>query len=390
MFTALAEEGAAVHHTPRGQVVRDRAMARQAVRDGIRSRHVLIRRRCSFYLGMSERTLDRWENLMRTSWIAAALAALAGSNGMAAVVRLDNVSYGSAPGYSVSVSGTDRFGTTGSASADELQAQVGGRLVGPNWPPFLTAGLQIYADTKTGGLLGTPYTVQGVRSGADLTFVWRLAGGYTGVSDQQAFRIDAAWGLYNGNQLFGGRFDGLSFVDTTPAAGDFAGKLEGTLFCQDNGSTFDDDCGSGWNGQGERFVSVRDNRSAGQLASNISIAGSGANTQAQYSIELVQVLIAAQDLLGSSASADRQLSRTAFGPSLAHDDAVHGDLTAPAGPGGAFIQFASGRTLAITTAGSPQAVPAPGSAGLAIMALLLAAAAGSSGGRKGAAGASLR
>ncbi|MFO1325940.1 MAG: hypothetical protein U1F56_01175 [Rubrivivax sp.] len=313
---------------------------------------------------------------MRTFWMAPALAAWACASGQAAVVRLDNVSHDSAPGYSVSVSGTDRFGQTGSASADERRAQVDGRLVGVNWPPFLTAGLPIYADTRTGGLLGTPFTVQGVRDGAELTYVWRLAGGYTGVSDRQSFRIDAAWGLYNGRQLFGGRFDGLSFIDTTPAAGDFAGRLEGRLSCQDNGSRFDDDCGSDWNGVGERFVSVRDNRSAGQLAANLSIAGSGENTQAQYTIELFQVLVAADDLLDGAEAVGHSPPLGAFGARGFPGDAMHRDGLPPAGLGQAFIQFASGRTMAITVAGDPQAVPAPGSVGLTLLGLLLAAAVG--------------
>lgn len=276
--------------------------------------------------------------VFRWVWVALAGAVVWGGTcaagwggARAATVGLGGVRHASDPGFSISREGTDRHGQYAAAAADETIASVFGVLVGPNWPPFLSAGYAVQAETRTGHPLGTHYTVNGVAPGSELTFVWRIHGHYSGEADAQAFRIAAAWGLYNGRNLWLGNFDGLSFVDTTPAAGGFAGRNTGTFGCAPNANSWYDGCGSEWNALGERLVSVRDAGDEGWLAAKIEIGGSGQNTVADYSIELMEVLVddpAALVSIGARTSAFT--------------------LAQPQAAGGAYIQFDSGRRLAIT------------------------------------------
>lgn len=277
---------------------------------------------------------------------AAVLLSTAGLGAaQAAAVTLGGVRHDSAPGYSVSASGTDANGQVAAASADELKGAVSGTLVGPNWPPFLTAGFPIGADTGTGHPFGTHYTVHGVAAGTELTFIWRIAGSHTGAPDAHAFRMEASWGLYNGRNLWLGEFDGLSYIDTTPGAGDFAGRSTGTFGCAPNRNSHYDACGTEWDGNGWRDVWVRDSGDEGWLRAQISIAGSGRDSLAAYSIELIDVQAAASGFLPAGAQA-------------------------AAAPVPAYIEFDSGRRLAIsyTPAG---VVDAPATPALLLVGLLL-------------------
>lgn len=303
----------------------------------------------------------------RTSHSAASLLAamaltLAAPPAHAAAVMLGGSHFDSGSAYAISRSGVDANGQQASASADELGGQVAGRLVGPNWPPFLTAGFTVGAESTTGHPLGTHYRVEGVAPGTALTFVWEIAGSYAGQADAQAFRIEAAWGLYNGRNLLLGGFDGLSFIDTTAAAGDFAGRREGSFHCAANANSRHDLCGSNWDAQGSRRVWVHDDQPEGWLAAEIRIAGSGADTRADYRITLVEVQADASALFG--------LGRASAGAGLA----ALGDEVGRNAAGRAQLRFDSGRTLAITPVGGPNTpLPEPATAVLLALAGGLAA-----------------
>jgi hypothetical protein len=288
--------------------------------------------------------------------LAALLAAASGASS-AAYVTLGGVRHDSTPGYSVASSGTDANGQFAAASASEVAGTVSGALLGPNWPPFLTAGHAVGAYTGTGHPLGTHYTVNGVAPGTELTFVWRISGSHSGDVDAHSFRMEARWGLYNGRNLWLGRFDGLSYVDSTPATGDFAGRSTGTFFCAPNANSTYDACGTAWDANGSRDVWVRDSNDEGWLAAGIEIGGSGSNSIAGYSIELVDVLADPAAFVGSAAR-----PRIA-GLSLAAA-AGEGEASPGFGPlAGAHIQFDSGRQLAITPAPAAS-VPLPGTLSL--------------------------
>lgn len=279
---------------------------------------------------------------------AAAAAALLSAAGLgaaqAAYVTMGGVRHDSAPGYSVSAAGTDAHGQVAAASADELKGTVSGALVGPNWPPFLTAGFPIAADTGTGHPFGTHYTVHGLAAGTELTFTWRIAGSHSGAADAHAFRMEASWSLYNGRNLWLGNFDGLSYIDTTPGAGDFAGRTTGTFGCAPNRNSHYDACGTEWDGIGSRDVWVRDSSDEGWLRAHIAIAGSGEDSLAAYSIELIDVRAAASGFLAAGASA-------------------------AAAPGPAYLAFDSGRQMPISLAPAGR-IDLPASPALLLLGLL--------------------
>jgi hypothetical protein len=267
------------------------------------------------------------------------LLASATSTAHAAAVNVDGVSYFSAPG-AYDASGVGGGNPPRQAYASETVARVSGQLEGAI-PGQLTAGFPVEAYSNTGHPFGTHYTVFGVNPGTELTFVWRLSGSYSGAIDDQAFTVGFGWTLFNGANLWGGGFGGLSFVDNIPGFGNFAGSMTGIFSCNPGYNSAHSECGNSWNGIGTRYVSVRDSSSQGWIGQIVGMSGAGSDTEGDYEIELYDIVAPGDSFVVNA------LSR---------------------GPG-AYIEFDSGARVAIRSA-VPVGIPEPGTLMLAGAALL--------------------
>ncbi len=138
------------------------------------------------------------------------------------------------------------------------------------------------------------FTVQGLAGTVPLTFQWRFTGSRMGAPDDNSFRGEVGAGLI-GSGFVAGVGWSISYVDTIPAQGDFAGTTSSSFAENTAGIVFSTSYDqSPWDGQGSRDVSITmllaSTGSTGTFSqrAEVGLAGSVA---ASYSAQLVEVTV---------------------------------------------------------------------------------------------------
>lgn len=172
-------------------------------------------------------------------------------------------------------------GTTASAFASRSLATVQADSTG--FSGQFSAPIQMTAQAESG------YTAFGLAANAPVTLTWRWTGSYATFPDDAQLSIGGSVGVFYPGTIATVTFNGLSFVDNAPGAGDFAGQGFGTLFCGGAGNGVPS-CSSTWNGRGTRTTTldmIASTGTQGTFGQSIAASVGGAATTLSFSIQLV-------------------------------------------------------------------------------------------------------
>ena len=274
---------------------------------------------------------------------ALALLTVLGTSAQASYVTIEGVN---SPGDPTSLV-AQGAGTNTSAYADAYRASVSGQLVGGFPLPQLTNGPVTDAVSHNSNPFGHGFQVIGVQANTPITYRWQITGSWSGTPDLQALGAGVGWSIY-ANQVYGGGWS-LGFVDNAPGFGDYAGdtfagqRFMNAISCSNNAASQFAACGTGWNGQGSFIAEVTLTDQSGFIGQSVGMAGAGDNTQASFSVELLDILVPAGTLIQ-------------FTPTLNAFSAL-----STSSIGTAYLEFENGDQFAITER-QVSSVPEPAAA----------------------------
>lgn len=158
---------------------------------------------------------------------------------------------------------------------------------------------QLENDRRVDAGNSSTFKVHGIADNTPLTFVWKATSSFGWAINDGGFANYFVVGVRSNNAQGGYAmsFDGLSFFDNAPGAGNFAGTLTGGIGCSPG--VVDSVCGTSWNGQGTRQFTLSETFnnadgsapfwSEGAIYQNGWIRGTGADTSATLRVELLEV-----------------------------------------------------------------------------------------------------